>query len=72
VEAIHLVEDGNVTGIPSLTAVDVRKAYDLFSTPPGYVHGRMTQKVVACVLVGDSSIMGEKSQHLYTDVMHVC
>jgi hypothetical protein len=71
VEAIHVVEDGNITSIPSLTAADVCRVYDLCGTPPGFVHGRMTQKVVTRALVDDSLIMDEKSQCFFTDIMHI-
>ena len=36
-EAIHLLQDGNITGLPALTAEELRRAYDLYGTPPAYV-----------------------------------
>jgi len=35
-EAIHLVEDGNISGIPALTREDIRRAYDIYGSPPEY------------------------------------
>jgi hypothetical protein len=70
-EAIHLVEDGNIAGMPALTGADVRKAYELFGTPPAYVRGKMTKRKVSRAVINDSLIMEEKKQSMYTDVMHI-
>ena len=45
-ELIHLIEDGNITGMPALSREDVIRAYDLFGTPPAYVRGKMTKRPV--------------------------
>ena len=43
-KAIHLLQDGNITGLPALTAEDLRRVYELYGTPPAYVRGKMTKK----------------------------
>ena len=48
----------------------VRRAYDLYGTPPAYVRGKMTKKNVSRAVINDSLIMEEKKQVLSTDVMH--
>jgi hypothetical protein len=39
-EAIHLVQDGNMTHMPSITSDDIRRAFDIFGEPVG--RGKMT------------------------------
>ena len=68
-ELIHLVEDGNVTGMPSLTQEDVLLVYDLFGTPPAYVRGKMTKRPISRVVIEESLLMTDKKLKLYTDVM---
>lgn len=41
-EAVHLVEDGNISGMPALTREDIRRAYDIYGSPPEFLHGKMT------------------------------
>ena len=41
-EVIHLLHDGNIIGLPSLTTEDLRRAYDLYGTPLEYICGKMT------------------------------
>ena len=38
-EAIHLLQDGNITALPALTTEDLWRG-----TPPAYVRGKMTKK----------------------------
>lgn len=68
---IHLVEDGNVEGMPALTKADVRRAYDLYGTHPAYVRGEMTKRAIGRTAVNHDLVLDEKRQALYTDVMHV-
>jgi hypothetical protein len=70
-EAIHLVEDGNISHMPDLTAEDVRRAYDLYGNLPEYVRGKMVKKKLSRAVVDDDLVMEEKKQMLYSDVMHV-
>jgi len=69
-ELIHLVEDGNIVGLPSITREDVLRAYDLFGIPTAYVRGKMTKKPVRRAVIDDSLVMHEKRQKMYSDVMH--
>jgi len=43
-EAIHLIQDGNIVDLPNITVDDLRRAYEIFGTPPGFVRGKMTKK----------------------------
>ena len=33
-EAIHIIQDGNITDMPTITVEDLRRAYELYGTPP--------------------------------------
>jgi hypothetical protein len=70
-EAIHLIEDGNIFGMPSLTRDDVKRAYEIYGLAPEYVRGKMTKQVVSRVSIDDNLVLDEKRQKLYTDVMHI-
>jgi hypothetical protein len=70
-EAIHLVEDGNISHMPDLTPEDVHRAYNLYGNLPVYVQGKMAKKKVSQAVVDDDLVMNEKKQMLYSDVMHV-
>jgi hypothetical protein len=41
-EFIYLLQDGNFSHLPNLTAKDVRRAYDLFRKSAAFLRGRMT------------------------------
>ena len=34
-EPIHLIQDGNIVDLPNITVEDLRRAYEIFGTPPG-------------------------------------
>ncbi len=70
-EAVHLVEDGNITGLPGLTAEDVRRAYELYGQHPAYVRGKTVKKKTGRAIVDDDLVLDEKKQMLYTDVLHL-
>lgn len=70
-EAIHLIEDGIIVWLSSLTSADVHRAYEIYGTPVGYVPGKTTERPISRALQDDSLIMENKQQHLYTDVMHI-
>ncbi len=70
-EAAHLIEDGNIVGLPALTSANVCRAYDIYGVPPGYVRGRLTQRPISWAVVNDSLVMKLKSQCLYSDLMHM-
>ena len=46
-ELINLVEDGNVSRIPGITRMDIRRAYEIFGAPVAYVRRIMTKKKVS-------------------------
>ena len=50
-EAIHIIQDGNITDMPTLTVEDLRRAYEIFGTPPAYVRGKMTKKRVSRAVI---------------------
>ncbi len=70
-EAIHLIQDGNIFGLPHLTREDVQRAYDIYGVPPEYVRGKMTARTTKHMPVDPTAVMQEKLQVLYTDVMHI-
>jgi hypothetical protein len=70
-EAIHLIQDGNISHLPMLMAADVRRAYDMFGEPVGAVRGKMTRKKVSRAVCDDNLVMDERKQSLFSDVMHV-
>lgn len=45
VEAIHLVGDGNIVRLATLTSTGIHRAYDTYGMPPGHVRG---QFLMAC------------------------
>jgi hypothetical protein len=70
-EAIHLLQDGNITNLPNITVEDLRRAYEIYGTPPEYVRGKMTKRKVSRAVIDRELIMEEKSQILYSDVMNI-
>ena len=70
-EAIHLIQDGNITGMPALTLDDLHRAYELYGTLPEYVRGKMTKRKVSRAVIDKDIIVKEKQQLLYSDVMHI-
>ena len=61
-EAIHLIQDGNLTHMPMLTAEDVRRAYDLYGEPVGSVQGKMTKRKISRSLYDDNLLMDQKNR----------
>jgi hypothetical protein len=43
-EAIHLLQDGNIVNLPNIIIEDLRRAYEIFGTPPEFIRGRMTKR----------------------------
>jgi hypothetical protein len=50
-EVLHLVQDGNIRGMPSLSRADVERAYRIYGTHPEYVRGQLTSHKVGRVQV---------------------
>jgi hypothetical protein len=70
-EAVHILQDGNIFGLPHFTRQDIQRAYDVYGVSPEYVHGEMTACLVGRTPVDHTAVMKEKLQVLYTDVMHI-
>ena len=70
-EAIHLIQDRNITGMPAITIEDLRRAYKIYGTPPEFVRGRMTKKKVSRAVIDNAIVMEEKRQASSSDVMHI-
>jgi hypothetical protein len=70
-EAVHLIQDGNFTHIPMITAEDAKRAYDLYGVPVGYVREKMTKKKASRALYDNNLVMDERKQILHTDNMHL-
>ncbi len=50
-EAAHLLQDGNIFGLPHLTREDLQRAYDIYGVLPEYVRGKMTARTTGRVPV---------------------
>ncbi len=50
-EVLHLIQDGNIRGMPALSRADVERAYRIYGTHPEYVRGQMTSHKVGRVQV---------------------
>jgi hypothetical protein len=61
VEAIHLIQDGNFTHMPMLTAKDVKRAYELYGEPVGSVRGKTVRRKQSQAIYDDDLIMDETS-----------
>jgi hypothetical protein len=70
-EVVNLLQDGNFSHLPNLTAKDVRRSYDLFGKSMAFVRGRMTKQVVKRAVVDDDLNSEEKNLILPSDVMHI-
>ena len=69
-EAAHMVNDGNITGVP-ITAKDIHRAFDIYGRPAAAVRGKTTRKKVSRAEVDDALKEQRTDQVLYTDVMKV-
>ena len=70
-EAMYLIMDGNVQGMPLLIKDDLKWAYAIYGTHPEYVRERMTKRKVGRQKIDVSRKCVKKSQSLYTDMMHI-
>jgi hypothetical protein len=68
---MHLLSDGNIFGLPELTRQDVLRAYAIYGIPAAYVRGKLTRQAIARAVIDPESIMREKDQVIYADLMHV-
>ncbi len=70
-EAVPLLQDGNVFGLPNLNRQDIVHSYDIYGIPVAYVRGKTTRQAIARAVIDPEAIMREKTQVLHTDVMHI-
>jgi hypothetical protein len=70
-EAIHLVQDGNMTHMPGMTSDDINRAFDIFGEPVGSIRGKMTRRPANRAVYDDNLLADEKKQVLHSDVMHI-
>ena len=69
-EAVHLVSDGNITGVP-LTAKDIHLAFDIYGKSPAAVRGKTTKQKIQRMDVDDSLREQRTDQVIFMDVMKV-
>ena len=69
-EAAHMVNDGNITGVP-ITSKDIHRAFDIYGRSAAAVRGKTTRKKVGRAEVDDALKEQRTDQVLYTDVMKV-
>jgi hypothetical protein len=70
-EAMHLLTDGNVRGMPVLTVADLQRAYKVYGLHLEYVRGQLTKEKVSRSQVDLGLRSTDKNLRLYTDVMHL-
>jgi hypothetical protein len=70
-EAIHLIEDGNLVDIPSITRDDVKRAFRIYGPPMEAVRGKLTQRLVKRDHFDETLKHADKEQQLYSDVVHI-
>lgn len=58
-------QDGNIFGMPQLTAEDIIRAYDIYGLPVPYVGEKMNKKGFAHAVIDFMVIMREKVQVLH-------
>ena len=69
-EAAHMVNDGNITGVP-ITSKDIHRAFDIYGRSAAAVRGKTTRKKIGRGEVDDALKEQRTEQVLYTDVMKV-
>jgi hypothetical protein len=70
-EVLHLIQDGNIRGMPTLSRADVERAYRIYGTHPEYVRGQLTSRKVGRVQVDLGLRSTQKQLRLFSDVMHI-
>jgi hypothetical protein len=70
-EAVHLLMDGNIRGVPLLMRADVERAYNIYGPHPEYVRGKLMKKTVGRVKADLTLRSESKTLSMYIDVMHV-
>jgi hypothetical protein len=57
--------------MPLLTGEDVRRAYELYGPPVGFVRGKTTRRQARFAVLDDDLILDQKKQVLSADVIHL-
>ncbi len=70
-EAVHIIRDGNVRGVPLLMQEDVELAYKIYGQHPEYVKGKLVKHTVGRTPVDVSLHSTELKQKLSMDVMEI-
>jgi hypothetical protein len=70
-EALHLLTDGNIRGLPALTAADLERAFKVYGIHPEYVRGQLTKKKVSMAQVDLGLRSTDKNICMFADVMHL-
>jgi hypothetical protein len=70
-EAVHILTDGNVRGVPMLMKEDLECAYKIYGLHPEYIRGKLTKKTVGRIPVDPTLRSVSKTLKIYVDVMHV-
>jgi hypothetical protein len=70
-EAVHIIRDGNVRGVPLLMQEDVERAYKIYGQHPEYVKGKLVKCTVGRMPVDVTLRSTEQKQKLSTDVMEI-
>jgi len=70
-EAVHIIPDGNVRGVPLLMQEDVERAYKIYGQHPEYVKGKLVKRTVGRMPVDVTLRSTEQKQKLSTDVMEI-
>ena len=68
-ELINLVEDGNVSGIPGINRLDIKRACEIYGASVAYICGKMTKKKVSRVQYSEELKATDMDQVMYLDVM---
>jgi hypothetical protein len=63
-ETAHLVEDGNITGMPTSMHEDIRWAYEIYGSLTEYVWGEITKKNASQAII-DEDLMLDKRKQIY-------
>jgi len=70
-EAVHIIRDGNVRGVPLLMQEDVERAYKIYGQHPEYVKGKLVKRTVGRMPIDVTLCSTELKQKLSTDVMEI-
>jgi len=70
-EALHLLTDGNIQGLPALAAADLERAFKVYGIHPEYVRGQLTKKKVSRAQVDLGPRSTDKNIRMFADIMHL-